>query len=90
MGVVKLFHSKGTEVDDQAGRLQPPKHLFHIPLVLLHGWAGYNDIVKIDESESQPGQHAVHEPLEGAPGVAQPEGEAQELEEAKRRDDGGL
>jgi hypothetical protein len=29
------------EVDDQAGRLQPPKHLF--PLVLLHGGAGYDD-----------------------------------------------
>jgi hypothetical protein len=28
------------EVDDQAGHLQPPKHLFHIPLVLLHGGAG--------------------------------------------------
>ncbi len=80
----------GNEVDDQAGRLQPPKHLFHVPLVLLHGGAGYDDIVKIDESECQPGQHPIHEPLEGTAGVAQPESEEQELEEAERRDDGGL
>jgi len=28
--------------------------------------------------------------MEGTAGVAQPEGEAQELEEPERRDDGGL
>jgi hypothetical protein len=78
------------EVDDQAGRLQPAKHLFHVPLVLLYGGAGNDDIVKIDESECQPSQHPVQEPLEGTAGVAQPEGEAQELEEPERRDDGGL
>ena len=78
------------EVDDQAGRLQPPKHLFHVPLVLLHGGAGYYDIVKNASPAAQPSQHPIHEPLEGTAGVAQPEGEAQELEEAERRDDGGL
>jgi hypothetical protein len=71
------------EVDDQAGRLQPPKNLFHIQLVLLHGGAGYDDIVKIDKSESQPGQHTIHEPLEGTAGIAQPKGEAQELERGR-------
>ena len=50
------------------------------------GW----DTVKIDESECQPGQRPVHELLEGTAGIAQPEGEAQELKEAERRDDGGL
>jgi hypothetical protein len=44
--------------------------------MLLHGGAGYDDIAKIDESESQPSQHPIHEPLEGSAGVAQPESEA--------------
>ncbi len=44
------------EVDDQAGRLQPPESFFHILLVLLHGGAGYDDIVQKDESECESGR----------------------------------
>jgi hypothetical protein len=89
---IHLGHSEGAllEVDDQAGRLQPPENFLHILLMLLHGWAGYYDIVKIDESKRQPSQHPIHEPLEGTAGLAQPEGEAQELEEPELHDDGGL
>jgi hypothetical protein len=80
---IHLGHGEGAflEVDDKDGRLQPPENLLHVLLMLLQRGAGYDDIVKIDEGESQPGQHPIHEPLEAAGGVAQPEGEAQELEE---------
>jgi hypothetical protein len=52
--------------------------------------AGYDDIVNVYECEDQPGQHPIHEPLEGAAGVAQPEGKAQEFEEPEWCDDGSL
>jgi hypothetical protein len=89
---IHLGHSEGSllEVDDQASRLQPPENFIRILLMLLHGWAGYDDIVKIDESKRQPSRHPIHEPLEGTASVAQPEGEAQELEEPERREDGSL
>jgi hypothetical protein len=60
------------EVDDQAGRLQPPENFFHILLMLLYGGAGYDDIVKIDESEGQPGQHPIHGPWKVLPALRSP------------------
>jgi hypothetical protein len=50
---IHLGHGEGAllEFDDKTGRLQPPENLLHVLLMLLHGGAGYDDIVKIDESE---------------------------------------
>jgi hypothetical protein len=50
---IHLGHGEGAllEVDNNAGRLQPPEYLLHVLLMLLYRGAGYDDIVKIDESE---------------------------------------
>jgi hypothetical protein len=78
------------EVYHQPSRLEAAENFLYLPLVLLHGGAGNYDIVHLDESECQPDQHPVHEPLEGAAGVPEAEVEAQELNQPKRGDDGGL
>ncbi len=59
---IHLGHGEGAllEVDNKAGRLQPPKNLLHVLLMLLYRGAGYDDIFKIDESERQLSQHPIH------------------------------
>jgi hypothetical protein len=78
------------EVYHQPSCLEAAENFLYVPLVLLHGGAGNCDIVQVDESECQLDQHPVHELLKGAAGVLQEEVEAQELDQSKWGDDGGL
>jgi hypothetical protein len=89
---IHLRNGEGTllKIDDQPCRMEVAENLLHIPLVLLHGGAGDDDIVEVDESKCQPCQYPVHEPLECAASVPQAKGEAEELKQPKRCNDGSL
>ena len=58
--------------------------------MLLAGLAGHQDVVHVDEGESQTIEDLIHEPLEGHTSVIEPKGHAQELKEAKVGDNGSL
>ena len=78
------------EVEDQVSQPEPVENLPEVYNVLLAGLAGHQDVIDVDEDKVQAVEDTVHVPLEGHPCVLEPEGHAQELVEAKGRDDGSL
>ena len=78
-----------------AGMIQPKvtkaiKDLAEMIHVLLHVSAGHQDVVEVDEAETQVGPHPVHEELESVSSIPEAKGHHNKLPEAEGSHNGSL
>ena len=56
----------------------------------LSVWAGYQDVIQVDQDKGEACQDTVNEPLECHSGVFKTKRHSEELKQPKRGDDGGF
>merc|ERR1712015_199842 len=77
-------------LDDESVFVEALEESSEVVLVIGDRFAGYEDVVHVDEDVPQALGDSIHEPLERLCGAAQPEWHAQEFPQAEGSDDGSL